>query len=299
MLMSGHRRSKIVWIAIGVCMVALVALLNVTWIVTNWKTGLLMVTGALIFCLITAGVVLNTIFLVQEIRRNEQHDAFINAVTHELKTPIASIRLYLETLQKRPVEEARKQEFYGIMLEDTERLLQTVEQVLRAGQIAPAARADRERVNLPELVNECVELARIRHHLQPEAVAFQRAAPQAEILGAPDELKAAVTNLLDNAIKYSGSDVHIAVFCEKPDAKNVIVRVKDEGIGISRDQLKRIFGRFYRIPGGIARRVKGTGLGLFIVRSVARRHGGRAYAESQGLGLGSTFTLRFPAAPPR
>jgi signal transduction histidine kinase len=91
----------------------------------------------------------------------------------------------------------------------------------------------------------------------------------------------------------------VAVSCETPDAKNVIVRVKDEGIGISRNQLKRIFGRFYRIPGGIARRVKGTGLGLFIVRSVARSHGGRAYAESQGLGLGSTFTLRFPSAPPR
>jgi len=299
MLMSGHRRSKIVWIGIGVCMVALVAALNVTWAVTTWKTRLLMVSGALIFGLITAGVVLNTIFLVREIRRNEQHDAFINAVTHELKTPIASLRLYLETLQKRPVEEDRRQEFYGIMLDDTERLLQTVEQVLRAGQTAPPKKADRERVNLPELVGECVELARVRHHLEPEAVAFQTPNPQAEILGAPEELKAAVTNLLDNAIKYSGNDVHIAVFCEKPDAKNVFVRVKDEGIGISRDELKRIFGRFYRIPGGIARRVKGTGLGLFIVRSVARRHGGRAYAESQGLGLGSTFTLRFPAAPPR
>jgi signal transduction histidine kinase len=299
MLMSGHRRSKIVWIAIGVCMVALAAVLNVTWIVTNWKTGLLMITGALIFCLIIAGVVLNTIFLVREIRRNEQHDAFINAVTHELKTPIASIRLYLETLQKRPVEEPRKQEFYGIMLADTERLLETVEQVLRAGQTAPAKKADRERVNLPELVGECVSLARVRHHLQPDAVAFQAPKQRAEILGAPDELRAAVTNLLDNAIKYSGNDVHIAVSCEAPDTKNVIVRVKDQGIGISRDQLKRIFGRFYRIPGGIARRVKGTGLGLFIVRSVARRHGGRAYAESQGLGLGSTFTLRFPAAPRR
>jgi signal transduction histidine kinase len=163
---SGHRRSKIVWIAIGVCMVALAAALNVSWIVLNWKTGLLMVTGALIFCLIIAGVVLNTIFLVREIRRNEHHDAFINAVTHELKTPIASIRLYLETLQKRPVEEARRQEFYGIMLDDTERLLATVEQVLRAGQTAPGKRTERERVNLPELVGECVHLARVRHNLE-------------------------------------------------------------------------------------------------------------------------------------
>jgi signal transduction histidine kinase len=296
MTFSGYRRSKIVWIVIGICLVVLAVTLNVGWILLNWKTGLLMISGVLVFALIITGVVLNTIFLVREIRRNEQHDTFINAVTHELKTPIASIRLYLETLQKRPIEEARRQEFYAVMLEDTERLLATVEQVLRAGRTR--GKVDRERVNLPELVLECVNLARMRHHLQADAVVFRADGGRAEILGAPDELKAAVTNLLDNAIKYSGKDVHVDVSCEKAGEKRVLVRVKDQGVGISRDELKRIFGRFYRIPGGIARRVKGTGLGLFIVRTIARRHGGRAFAESAGAGCGSTFTLQFPAAPP-
>jgi two-component system sensor histidine kinase SenX3 len=296
MTFSGYRRSKIVWIVIGVCLVILAVTLNVGWILLNWKTGLLMISGVLVFALIITGVVLNTIFLVREIRRNEQHDTFINAVTHELKTPIASIRLYLETLQKRPLEEARRQEFYGVMLEDTERLLATVEQVLRAGRTR--GKVDRELVNLPELVLECVNLARLRHHLGTDAVVFRADGGRAEILGAPDELKTAVANLLDNAIKYSGKDVHIDVSCERADKKRVLVRVKDQGVGISRDELKRIFGRFYRIPGGIARRVKGTGLGLFIVRTVARRHGGRAFAESAGAGCGSTFTLQFPAAPP-
>ncbi len=295
--MPGYRRSKVVWIVVGVCIVALAAGLNVGWIITYWKTGLLMITGVLVFALIITGVVLNTIFLVREIKRNEQHDAFINAVTHELKTPIASIRLYLETLQTRPVHEARRREFYGIMLEDTDRLLGTVEQVLRAGQ-SRGASAHRERVNLSELVAECVELARTRHRLDESSVAFRTGCGPAEILGAPDELRTAVTNLLDNAIKYSGNAVHIHVACEKPDSEKVLVRVRDEGVGISKDELKRIFGRFYRAPSGIASRVKGTGLGLFIVRSVARRHGGRAYAESAGIGFGSTFTLQFPAAPP-
>jgi signal transduction histidine kinase len=181
------------------------------------------------------------------------------------------------------------------MLEDTDRLLETVEQVLRAGRTR--GKVDRERVNLPELVLECVNLVRLRHHLEPDCVVF-RTDGKAEILGSPDELRAAVTNLLDNAVKYSGKDVHVDVFCEKPDEKLVLVRVKDQGVGISRDELKRVFGRFYRIPGGIARRVKGTGLGLFIVRTIARRHGGRAFAESAGAGCGSTFTLQFPAAPP-
>jgi two-component system sensor histidine kinase SenX3 len=298
MTMPGYRRSKVVWIIVGVCIVALAAALNVGWIITYWKTGLLMITGVLVFALIITGVVLNTIFLVREIKRNEQHDAFINAVTHELKTPIASIRLYLETLQKRPVDEERRREFYGIMLEDTDRLLGTVEQVLRAGQ-ARGASAHRERVNMPELVAECVELARTRHRLDEQAVAFRAVCDSAEILGAPDELRTAVTNLLDNAIKYSGQAIHIDVACEKPDNEKVLVRVRDQGVGISKNELKRIFGRFYRVPGGIASRVKGTGLGLFIVRSVARRHGGRAFAESAGVGFGSTFTLQFPAAPPQ
>jgi signal transduction histidine kinase len=293
----GYRRSKIVFILLGVCLVALAAALNVGWILLNWRTGLLMVLGVLFFSLIITGVVLNTIFLVREIRRNEQHDAFINAVTHELKTPIASIRLYLETLQKRSLEESRRQEFYRIMLEDTDRLLETVEQVLRAGHASRRGKRERERVNLPDLVRECVDLARIRHHLPAQAVDCAACTDKAEILGAPEELRAAVTNLLDNAIKYSGRDVHVEVWCEQPDDRRVLVRVRDQGVGISPVELKRIFGRFYRIPGGIARRVKGTGLGLFIVRSVAKRHGGRAYAESAGLGHGSTFTMQFPAAP--
>ena len=293
---SGYRRSKFVFIALGICLVALAVTLNVGWIKITWQAGLMMVLGILFFALIITGVVLNTIFLVREIRRNEQHDAFINGVTHELKTPIASIRLYLETLQKRPLDDARRQEFYRIMLEDSDRLLGTVEQVLRAGQTSRRGAEGRERVNLPELVHECVDLARLRHHLEPAAVEFG-GLKHAEILGAPDELRAAVTNLLDNAIKYSGKEVHVQVECGLADRKRVVVRVRDDGIGISPAELKRIFGRFYRIPGGIARRVKGTGLGLFIVRSVAQRHGGKAYAESAGPGQGSTFVMQFPAAP--
>ena len=99
----------------------------------------LLVFGIIFFLLIITGLVLNTTFLIREIRRNEQHDAFINAVTHELKTPLASIRLYLETLKKREISENQRQEFYDMMLADSERLLQTVEQVLRAGALGHVA----------------------------------------------------------------------------------------------------------------------------------------------------------------
>src|SRR5687768_15466529 len=132
-MISGRRRSVIFFTVLGICLVALAVTLNISWIVLNWRLGVLAVLGVIFFILLIAGMVLNTIFLVREIRRNEQHDSFINAVTHELKTPVASIRLYLQTLQSRELDEAKRREFYRIMLEDSDRLLQTIDQVLRAG----------------------------------------------------------------------------------------------------------------------------------------------------------------------
>src|SRR3989454_10950158 len=135
MVVAGRRKSIAFFIALGIGLISVILLLYVGWVLLDWRTGILLVLGVLLLAMIIAGVVLNTIFLVREIRRNEQHDAFINAVTHELKTPVASIRLYLQTLQTRPVEEARRKEFYRIMLEDSERLLSTIEQVLRTGRV--------------------------------------------------------------------------------------------------------------------------------------------------------------------
>jgi signal transduction histidine kinase len=116
------------------------------------------------------------------------------------------------------------------------------------------------------------------------------------IQGDPDEVRAAVLNLIDNAVKYSGSHVKIVVEAIPVDEKYVTVKVSDQGAGIAKNELKRIFQRFYRVPGPLATRLQGTGLGLYIVRSVAKRHGGRAWAESDGPGKGSTFVLQFPTA---
>src|ERR1043165_7986710 len=133
---SGGRRSTIAFsIVLGVALVGGALALNVGWVIVSWRQAGLLLLGILVFPLIITGVVLNTIFLVREIRRNEQHEAFINAVTHELKTPVASLKLYLQTLQNRHVDEAKRQEFYVTMLEDSDRLLGTIEQVLRAGQL--------------------------------------------------------------------------------------------------------------------------------------------------------------------
>ena len=173
MAFGGRRTSIAVFITLGVCLVVLAVALNVSFIVLTWRTGLMLVVGILFFLLIIAGVVLNTIFLVREIRRNEQHDHFINSVTHELKTPVASIQLYLETLQTRDLDEAKRQQFYGVMLADSHRLAQTIEQVLRAGQAkAPGKKANRVALDLGDLVQSCVELARVRHHLPDQSIHY-------------------------------------------------------------------------------------------------------------------------------
>ena len=303
MIKGGRRKAKFFFAALGACIIAAAIVLNIGWMVKNWRSGLLLVVGVLSFGIITTGVVLNTIFLIREIRRNEQHDAFINAMTHELKTPVASIRLYLQTLQTRDVSDTKRRDFYDIMLADSDRLMSTIDQVLRAARTSADRNVTRIPVDLRAVVHDCVELARTRHRLPAEALTYKTEEAlgddAATVLGDIEEIKAAVSNLIDNAVKYSGQQVRVFVDLVQSEAGRVSVRVRDHGIGIPRVELKRIFKRFYRIPNSVAMRVKGTGLGLFIVRSVAERHGGRAYAESEGAGQGSTFVIELPPAQPR
>jgi signal transduction histidine kinase len=302
MRFKGHRKSVAFFITLGACLVGLAVALNVSWILLNWRTAALLVLGIVFFSAIIAGLVLNTIFLVREIRRNEQHDAFINSVSHELKTPIASVRLYLETLKRHddlPAE--RRAEFYDIMLADADRLIHTVEQVLHAGQAAHRrARGSDELVDLRETARDCLELARTRYPQLP-ADSFHFAggrddSARALVKGNADDLRAALTNLIDNAVKYSGKEVYVSVTVAPSGEREVEVRVSDRGVGISRAELKRIFRRFYRAPGRLAAHVRGTGLGLFIVKSIVKRHGGSIAAESEGEGRGSTFRIRLPRA---
>ncbi|HEY8227235.1 MAG TPA: HAMP domain-containing sensor histidine kinase [Pyrinomonadaceae bacterium] len=298
MRVRGRRRKSIAFfVTLGASLVALAIALNVGWIILNWREVALLVLGLIFFLAIIIGLVLNTTFLIREIRKNEQHDAFINAVTHELKTPIASIRLYLETLKTRDVDEQQRTKFYDNMLADSERLLLTVEQVLRAGRAGHRRRKIANSViDVPEIVRECLELARTRYGLDENSLSYVEApeASGAKVSGDIDELRAAFSNLLDNAVKYSDAQISVSVELAAIGEKRVAVRVADKGIGIPNAQLKRIFKRFYRVPGMFMARVKGTGLGLFIVRSVVEKHGGRVFAESRGLGQGSTFTIQLP-----
>jgi signal transduction histidine kinase len=295
-----RRRGTIaVFITLGVLLTGLTVFLNITWIIGNEGHLALIVLGIILFAILVAGVVLNTIFLVREVRRNERQDSFLNAVTHELKTPIASIRLYLETLQRRPVDEPQRQEFYKIMLSDSDRLLATVEQVLKAGQLGQRHRQqNRTLINLESLVADCIAITLQRHHLSPESIVLEPTpgAVRLHTLGIAEDLRTAVINVLDNAVKYSPEGVHIRCSLAITRYTWVSLSIADTGVGIPQNQLKRIFNRFYRVPGRSMAKIKGTGLGLFLVRNIARQHGGDASATSAGAGLGATITITLPLA---
>jgi two-component system sensor histidine kinase SenX3 len=300
MRITSRRGTIIFFLCLGIGLVALAVALNVGWIILNWREGVLLFFGVIFFALIIAGMIVNTSFLVRELRRSEQHDSFINAVTHELKTPVASIRLHLETLQRRDLPEAQKQEFYRLMLSDTDRLTETVEQVLRAGR-AGDKKAGREKseVDFRQLVRACMEAARIRHHLPPEALHYEEVPSNdagMSVMGSAEDLRTAVFNVLDNAIKYSGDNVEVRVRLDAPDEKRLVLSVQDHGVGIPADDLKSIFKRFYRVSHRSLAHIKGTGLGLFIVKAIAQKHGGKVFATSQGEGEGATITMELPRA---
>jgi signal transduction histidine kinase len=298
MRITSRRGTIVFFLLLGITLVALAVALNVGWIILNWREGVLLFFGIVFFALIIAGMIVNTTFLLREIRRSEQHDSFINAVTHELKTPVASIRLHLETLQRRDLPEVQKQEFYSVMLSDTDRLTETVEQVLRAGR-AGDKKAGREKsaVDFRQLVRECMDAARTRHHLPPESLSYEEAPANGaglRVLGSDEDLRTAVFNVLDNAIKYSGEHVDVRVRLNMPDEKRIVLSVQDHGVGIPPDDMKSIFKRFYRVSHRSLAHVKGTGLGLFIVKSIAQKHGGKVFAESAGEGQGTTVTMELP-----
>lgn len=290
-----RQKTTIFFIVFGISLIVLAVVLNVGWILLNLREVALLILGAVFFALIITGLILNTIFLVKEVKRNEQHDAFLNSVTHELKTPIASIKLYLETLKTRDVDVNKRAEFYDVMLADSDRLLTTVEQVLKASSTREKKRRiSTDLVNIENLLEECISVTLTQRKLDRSVIRFTRPAFPATVIGEAADLKTAFLNILDNAVKYSGDSPIISVRIKKRSSGNRLeIYIKDNGTGIPRTELKRIFKRFYRVSGVSAR---GTGLGLFIVRSIIERYGGKVFAKSRGEGKGSTFIVTLPAA---
>ena len=298
MNLTRRRASQAFFLTLGICLTGLAIGLNITWIHKNSSRLAWVILGVILFAILIAGVVLNTIFLLREIRRNERQDSFLNAVTHELKTPIASLRLYLDTLERRSLPEEQRAQFYRTMRADTDRLLATVEQVLKAGELGTRKAANRTRVDLHQLLLETTATVRDRHHLPAEAIHVEDVpgAVRLHAWGTPEDLRTALLNLLDNAVKYSPNGVHITCRLSIEKYIYALITITDQGLGIPATDLKRIFKRFYRANTTDRVKIKGTGLGLFLVHTIARQHGGSVRAQSAGLGHGTTMLLKLPLA---
>jgi signal transduction histidine kinase len=258
----------------------------------------LLVLGTVFFLLIIIGLVWLCAWLVREMRVNQRQRAFLDAVTHEMKTPLASLCLYLDTLVRHDPERERRNQFLARMREDLERLDHTVDQVLTAARAEePGGRGKRDVVRLPELLSECIEEVRAHHQLGDSSIRLD-VAPHAAVRGDPGELTLVFRNLLENAVKYSEDPVEVEVAVGASVDGRVRVEISDRGIGIPSRELRKIFQRFYRAGRDVQRTAAGLGLGLFIVRNLVRRQGGRVVARSEGRGEGSRFVVTLRAAPP-
>ena len=303
-----NRRSIGLALALGITLIVIALGLGVGWQllvvairpVTRGLTSVdwaLIVLGSLLSLLILVGLVLLCVWLVREIRFNQRQQAFLDAVTHEMKTPLAALRLYLETLGRHDLAEARRSLFLARMGEDVERLERTVGQVLAAARAeTPMRRGPAEPIDLTALLVGLAEEIRRRHALPEEAIRIERRRPLSA-LGDATELGLVFRNLLENAVKYSEPPVEVRVHLEEGEDGRVRAEISDRGIGIEPRELRKIFQRFYRASHDVQRQAAGLGLGLFIVRSLVRRNGGRVEALSEGSGRGSRFVVTLRAAP--
>jgi len=304
------RRSIGVPVTVGIVLLVLVLALAVGWQVLVWADfgpesprlpildWVLLVLGTIFFAVVMIGLVWLCTWLVAEVRLNQRQRAFLDAVTHEMKTPLASVRLGLETLGRHRLEDGQRGEFLQSMGEDLDRLDETIALVLAAARAEEGGRGDWRRkpaIELADVIDDSVRELVERHELPESAVSVDPVAP-VRVLADRSELALVFRNLLENAFKYSLGQPSIHVSVRQPSDGRVAVAIGDEGIGIPRQDLRRVFNRFYRAGRDVQRQVAGLGLGLFVVRAMVRKQGGRVVAESEGAGKGSRFVVTLRTA---
>jgi signal transduction histidine kinase len=258
----------------------------------------LLVLGALSFVLIIVVLVLFVISLARGIIEVRKQDTFIDSVTHELKSPLASLQLCLETLGREGLEGDARERLRRMMLEDVDRLRAFIDDVLEANRLSYArpGMLNLSDVSLAQLVEQCAASVRARHKLEPTEVLVD---VDPEIVVSTDRaaLEIVVKNLIDNAAKYSERPARVEVVARRVSNETVRVEVSDNGIGIDRKDLKRVFHRFYRVEDQEVRERRGTGLGLFVVWALVKQLGGKVQASSEGRGQGTTMRVELPVTP--
>lgn len=257
----------------------------------------LLVLGALSFVLIIVVLVLFVISLARGIIEVRKQDSFIDSVTHELKSPLASLQLCLETLGRDGIEDDAREKLRHMMRLDVDRLRAFIDDVLEANRLSHArpGMLNLSDVHLSQLAEQCADAVRARHHLEPQEVSIH-VDPDLVVTTDRAALEIVVKNLIDNAAKYSERPARVEVTAQKNSDNKVLLEVSDAGIGIDRKNLKRVFHRFYRVEDQEVRERRGTGLGLFVVWALVKQLGGEVQAFSRGRGQGTTMRVELPVA---
>jgi signal transduction histidine kinase len=259
----------------------------------------LLAGGVASFVLVMSVLVLFSVSLVGEILESRRQQMFIDSVTHELKSPLASIKLCLDTLARPELSGVQQTELRNMMLSDVERLTVFVDDILQASRIAHRRRSQTWTVvDVTQLLTQAMTSLRARYALDPHVFSLA-APPSVEIFTDPTALEIIIKNVLDNAVKYSSGTPRVHVDMQRLETGHLGITVRDQGIGVDRNQLKRIFKRFHRAPDPLVNERSGSGLGLYVAYRLARNLGGRIQAESAGPGQGTTMRIRLPMAATR
>jgi signal transduction histidine kinase len=290
-------------ITLAILLLVLVVLLIVGWVVIGridqsgafyWT---LLIVGVLFLVLVAVGVVLYLTLSIKAINLTRRQSNFIDSVTHELKSPIASLKLYLQTLKRRPVSQEETADFYQSMLEDVERLDLLINHVLSAAMLDKGTGPQEvERINLGQLLEKCVSEVRLRHQVPTDVITLDL--QPCMVRGSHVDLALIFRNLVDNAVKYADSDdPHVGIASQyDPLRGTAIVLISDNGPGIPGPLRRKVFGRFVRLGTELERKKPGTGLGLYIVRTLVNRWKGRVRISSHDGDRGTEFQVTLPNA---
>jgi len=273
----------------------LVLLQNISFTRRAAEHTWLLIAGLVSFGVVLSVVVLFSVFLVREILEVRRQTTFIDSVTHELKSPLASIKLGLETLARPELNEAQKKNFREMMLGDVDRLTAFIDDILEASRLSHGRRSfTLSEVRLAEVVRRSIEGLALRYKLLPDSVRVD-IADDLRVVTDATALETVIKNLLDNSIKYSNEPIRVTVTATH-DVAGTTIEVHDSGIGIAAKHIKRLFERFYRVPIEAVYARSGTGLGLFVVSSLVRSLGGRMRVHSDGPERGTSFCVELPPA---
>ena len=287
-------RSSYSWpILLAVVMIGLLVALIVFWIVLTFGAWTVLTTGTVFLVLVLVGVVLYLVISIKEIRLNQRQANFIDSVSHELKSPIASLKLYLQTLSRRTVTEAQQADFHRFMLEDVERLDELINHMLDAARLDQLpVDTDVRNVDLRALLESCAETACLRYRLPTSTIELDLV--PATVRARPIDVEMVFRNLVDNAIKYGGREPKVEIHSHTAGGNLIVTQIVDNGPGIPAQQRRRIFGRFVRLGSELERSQKGTGLGLFIVGTLVKRLKGTISVRERPGATGTIFQVQLP-----